>query len=144
MLLMAVPRLSAQRLVVGGRAPELAVSEWLTAAPVTEDRTVMVEFFHSANRNSAARIAALDEIARNYAGRLCVVVVTRQDEPQARAMLLDGQPHYSVGYDADGTVSAAFAANYIPYAVIYDRRGRVLWAGNPSSLGVQEIAQYVK
>ena len=30
-----------------------------------------------------------------------------------------------------------------PYSVIYDKRGRILWVGNPSSLSAADVADII-
>lgn len=53
------------------------------------------------------------------------------------------QPSYRVGYDGNGSVFSAFSARYVPYSVIYDKRGRILWVGNPSSLSAADVADII-
>ena len=142
-LLTAAP-LHAQRLVIGERAPELSVSQWLNGAPDTNGKAVMVEFYHSSAPKGDERLARLDELARTHGDRLAVVVVTRENGEPATTSLLKGSPAYRVGYDSDGAVFSTFSARYVPYSVIYDKRGRILWVGNPSSLSVADIADIIR
>lgn len=79
----------------------------------------------------AERLAQLDELAKSYGDRLAVIVVTREKNDAVISSLLGGNPSYRVGYDGDGSVFSAFSARYVPYSVIYDKRGRILWVGNP-------------
>lgn len=44
---------------------------------------------------------------------------------------------------AMGSVFSAFSARYVPYSVIYDKRGRILWVGNPSSLSAADVADII-
>lgn len=143
-LLLAALPLSAQRLVIGERAPELKVERWLSAAPSLDNKAVMVEFFHSSNQKSADRLPQLSQLARANADKLTVVVLTREDDPTVTARLLDGNPAYYAGYDGTGAAFNSFEARYVPYAVIYDKRGRVLWVGNPSSLSDSDIKTLIK
>lgn len=104
----------------------------------------MVEFYHSSNRSSAERLARLDAIAKTHANDLAVIVVTREDDSAVTSALLQGNPSYRVGYDGDGSVFSAFSARYVPYSVITDRRGRILWVGNPSSLTDADITGIIE
>lgn len=143
-LLLAALPLSAQRLVIGERAPELKVERWLSAAPVAGTKAVMVEFFHSANQSSVERLARLDELARNNKDKLTVIIVTKESDPAVTGRLLEGNPSYYSAYDGGGAAFTSFGARYVPYAVIFDKRGRVLWVGNPSSLSDNDIATILK
>lgn len=73
-----------------------------------------------------------------------VVVVTRESEDAVSDVLLAGQPSYYVAYDADGSVFEAYEAHYVPYSVIYGRKGRIQWVGNPSSLTDSDIERVTK
>lgn len=143
-LLLAALPLPAQRLVIGEKVPELKVEHWLSAAPSTGNKAVMVEFFHSSNPKSIERLARLDELARSNGENLTVIVLTREDAPAVTGRLLEGNPSYYAGYDASGTAFTSFEARYVPYSVIYDKRGRVLWVGNPSTLSNADVERIIK
>ena len=114
--------LCAQRLVIGERAPELAVEQWLTAMPAIDGGMVMVAFYHSSYPDNARYVDRLGEIAADNAGRMTVVVVTRES----------------------GDVFEAYEAHYVPYSVICGRRGRVQWVGNTLSLTDCDIERITK
>lgn len=135
--------LDAQRLSIGERVPELNISKWLTEAPSLDGKAVMVEFFHSSNQKSIDRLRTLDDLARKGGNKLAVVVVTKEDSPEVGAMLTEGAPAYSVGYDT-GSTFPDFEARYVPYAVLYDRRGRILWVGNPTTMKNEDIIGMLK
>lgn len=142
--LLATLPLPAQRLVIGERVPELKVERWLSDAPSTGNKAVMVEFFHSSNPKSIERLARLDELARIDRDNLTVIVLTREDDPAVTGRLLEGNPSYYAGYDGAGTAFNSFGARYVPYSVIYDKRGRVLWVGNPSALSNADVERLIK
>ena len=87
--------------------------------------------------------AFLARAAERYGDRLAVIVVTREKDDAVISSLLGGNPSYRVGYDGDGSVFSAFSARYVPYSVIYDKRGRILWVGNPSSLSAADVADII-
>lgn len=103
---------------------------------------MMVEFFHPDNSRSVERIALLDQMARSYSGSMSVVVITRENDARVRE-LLDGKAFFAA-VDDDGKTFSAYSAFYVPYAVIADRRGRVTWLGNPTSLTEADITQYIR
>lgn len=137
-----LPLSAQQRLIRGDKAPELQVKEWITQAQPSGGRAMMVEFFHSGNSTSVARVAQLDATAREAAGKLNVVVITREDSPAVKALL--GDKAFFAGIDDDGKTFAAFSTLYVPYTVIVDKRGRVAWHGNPASLTSADITQLIK
>lgn len=136
--------LCAQRLVIGERAPELTVEQWFTVTPAIDGEVVMVAFYHSSYPDNARYVDRLGDIADKNSGRMFVVVVTRESEDAVSDVLLAGQPSYYVAYDADGSVFEAYEAYYVPYSVIYGRKGRIQWVGNPSSLTDSDIERVTK
>lgn len=130
--------LTGQNLVIGDKTPELKVKSWLSATPSTNEKFVMIEFFHSSNKNSAERAAELNNLARAYGGSLVVIVVIKDQDSEARNLLITGNQSYYVAVD-DGKTFTSFGAQYIPYAVISDKKGRVVWLGNPGSLKSNDV-----
>lgn len=128
-----------QRIVIGDRAPELKAHSWLTAKPNLDGKSVMVEFFHSTNKYSVSRLRELDRLARSSNGKLAVVVVTREHDPKVKSLITNGGPAYYAMLDDAGKTFTAYGTKFVPYAVIYDRKGRVIWLGNPTSLTNEDI-----
>lgn len=133
--------LSAQKLVIGDRAPELKVKSWTGAAPSLADNPVMVEFFHSSNKSSGERVKELNSIANTFSGRLVVVVVIKEQDNDARVLLDTVNRAYYIAVDDDGNTFASYGARYVPYAVISDKKGRVTWLGNPVSLKKEDLEE---
>lgn len=142
-VLMAVVPLSGQKLVIGDRAPLLKL-QWLEKAPKTDGKYTMVEFFHSSNSASVNRLPVLHRLAVATEGKLAVVVVTRESDSSVKTMLTERNPAYYAALDPDGATFSAYRATYVPYSVIYDRRGRIVWLGNPTSLSNDDIMEMLK
>ena len=142
-VLLSLPAMG-QRLVIGERSPELKTDDWITDAPTYDDRNVMVEFYHSSNKNNAERLEMLNGLAQSAQNDLVVVVVTNESDPEVRLQLTSGDPKYYVAYDKDGNIFRSYCARYVPYAVIYDKHRRVLWVGNPSALAYKDIVRIIK
>ena len=68
--------------------------------------------------------------------------MTREKDDAVISSLLGGNPSYRVGYDGDGSVFSLLGP-LCPYSVIYDKRGRILWVGNPSSLSAADVADII-
>ncbi len=135
---MAILPLPGQKLVIGDRAPLLKL-QWLENAPKTDGKYTMVEFFHSSSSASVNRLPALHRLAVAAGGKLAVVVVTREQGDRIKTMLTERNPAYHAAFDPDGATFSAYKATYVPYSVIYDRRGRIVWLGNPTSLSNDDI-----
>ncbi len=127
---------AAQVLVIGEKVPDFKVKEWMVMGkPVPSPQKMMlVEFFHPSNAGSAGRLAELDRLAGKYTAGVTVAVITKDDSDSARKMLRDASERYHAGIDDAGRTFAAFGVQYVPYAVLIDPKGRLLWMGNPATM----------
>ena len=140
--LIALPQCFGQKLVIGDRMPELKIKSWIGTTPQLENKALMVEFYHSSNKASAKRLHLLNELGKSAVERLTVVVITRERSDSVLNLLTAGKPSYYVALD-DGKIATAFNAQYVPYSVIANRRGRVVWLGNPITLTNEKILQMI-
>ena len=127
---------AAQVLVIGEKVPDFRVKEWADMyKPISAPQKMMlVEFFHPSNEGSVGRLAELDRLARDYPAGLTVVVITKEDSAEVRRMLREASVRYHIGIDDAGRTFAAFGVQYVPYAVLVDPKGRLLWVGNSTTM----------
>ncbi len=131
---------TAQNLVLGAKIPDFKLARWLTEAPSEEEKHfVFIEFFYSTNPVSVERLVLLDEWADRYKDRLRVVVLTKEDSPEVAEKFRLDQCRYYVGLDDGGKTFAAYGVQYVPYGVVADRRGRVVWLGNSAQLDEETL-----
>ncbi len=133
----------AQKISVGDRAPEVKAAAWPDKAPRGGERVRMIEFFYSRSAPSMARVAPLDAMAEKYGGRLDVIVVCREDAVTV-AKAIGGSHTFYTAIDDENRTFAAYGVQYIPYGVVVDAKGRVVWAGNPEKLSDEELGKYLK
>lgn len=131
----------AQKLIVGERAPELKIREWLTKSPSEENTPRLVEFFHSASKPSADRIPVLNELARKYKGKLLVVIIAREPREKVASLLADPNHPFYAGLDDAGKTFTAYNIRYLPFSVLIDAKGRTRWFGNSAHLTEEIINQ---
>ena len=141
---------AAQRPVIGERAPEFKAAAWLTEKPAEGRRARLLVFFHSSSRETIDQLAMLDDIAGKYDEKLDVVVIAREAEDKVKPLLLgygaDGEHtahKYYVALDDAGKTFANFGVQYVPFSVLLDARGRVLWIGNPAQLDDATLTKFV-
>jgi hypothetical protein len=51
---------------------------------------------------------------------------------------------YSVAIDSEGLLSKFFSVSSIPYAVLADKSGKVVWVGHPAELDESQIEKLLK
>lgn len=130
---------SAQKLVIGEKAPELKVAEWLSGEPSTEGKALLIEFFHTSSKPSVARLETLDSLANRYSDRLNVAVVSKEAKERVEEILQPGSRAYYPALDDAGRTFESFGVSFVPFGVLVDKKGRVVWFGNPSSLDEETL-----
>ena len=139
-LLFSAGSCPAQRLVVGEKAPELKVGEWLLHKDALSDsRPTLVEFFFSRSEPSLRRLTVLDGFIRDHSERLNVIRMVRESRERLAAALEGKGYAFTVALDDGNRTFAAYGVQFVPFAVLFDARGRVVWFGNSSKFGDAEL-----
>lgn len=134
---------SAQKLVIGEKAPEIKVKEWIADKPADENNARLVEFFHSGNKQCVTRLKELDRIAKKFK-KLNVIVVSKESAEKVSGILAPGSQSYYPALDDAGKTFENFGVQFVPFGVLIDKKGKVVWFGNPSSLSDDEIGEVAK
>lgn len=136
---------AAQLVEVGSHAPRIRNVEWISDRPeFVDERFLMVEFFHSAAEDSRSHIEPCNALARDYRKQMDVVVLTREPAEQVAGMLLHEYQYFYVASDESGQTYRAFGVSHVPYAVIVNPKGIIVWAGNPIKLTTTTIEKLLQ
>lgn len=103
----------------------------------------MVEFFHSAAPECRARIESCNAIAHDFGPQLDVVMLTREPTEQVVSLLLHEYQYFYAASDESGGTYRAFEVSHVPYALIINPEGTIVWAGNPLKLTTSTIEKIV-
>jgi len=139
-ILFSASGLSAQKLVIGEKAPDIKASEWIIPQSGRGTAT-LTEFFFSQSDPSVRRLPALDGIARQNAGKLAVIVISREDKSKVEPFVSGKNYSFGVAIDDNGKTFASYGVQFVPFSVLTDARGRVVWFGNSSQLTNNIIQQ---
>ena len=134
----------AQRPEVGMRAPYIHGVEWISDSPERSGKARMVEFFHSSNDECREHIEHLNALACYYRNDMEVVMLTREPSEQVAGMLLHEYQYFYVATDESGDMFRAYGVSHVPYAVIINRKGVIVWCGNPMILNDSEIKKLLQ
>ncbi len=143
---LAVTSAAAQVLVIGEKVPDFRIKEWVSMRkPVPAPQKMMlVEFFHSSNPGSVGRLAVLDRLAAEYPAGLTVAVLVKEDTLEVIRQLRDASYLYYIGIDDGGRTFGAFGVQYVPFAVLIDPKGRLLWMGNSTTMDQEVIENHLE
>lgn len=138
----AIASSSGQKLMIGEKAPDLKIKEWINQTP-SQGTVRLIEFFHSTDEQSRERLSVLDDYSNKYSG-LTVILVAREDKAAVESAAQPSSRSFPVGIDDDGKTFSAYSVQYIPFSVLVDEKGRVIWFGNSSSLQESSISNALK
>lgn len=134
---------SAQNMSIGTKVPTIAPAEWYGAPLSAQNEPMLVEFFHTSNRDAEARAAELARIAKKYDGKVKVVVVLSQPIEIVEEVI-DTTSGYFIAIDTGRKIHNAYGVKYVPYSVVVDSKGRLAWLGNSKSLTDKLIEDYIE
>lgn len=137
MVLLLSNTLLAQKLIIGVKAPDLKIKEWITDQQPNSGKPTLIEFFFSRSEPSCRRLTVMDSFAKKYGDSLNVIVIAC--EPKERVLKATEKYIFAVGLDTDNKTFSAYGAEFVPFGVLLDDKNKVLWFGNSSKFGDQEL-----
>ncbi len=137
MVLLMSNTLLAQKLIIGVKAPDLKIKEWITDQQPNSGKPTLIEFFFSRSEPSCRRLTVMDSFAKKYGDSLNVIVIAC--EPKDRVLKATEKYIFAVGLDTDNKTFSAYGAEFVPFGVLLDDKNKVLWFGNSSKFGDKEL-----
>ena len=134
----------AQKLMMGKRAPELRVVQWYQDALPRDGFPRYVEFFLTTSRPSLERVGEIDKLARRYGAKMDVVLLFKEKPEDILPHLNPSSDGPLIAFDNDGKSFKNFEVQYLPFAVLIDGKGVLMWSGNPSTLSDEQLEKMLK
>ncbi len=125
------------------KAPALVVQKWLTPAPATKGKLVLIDFWATWCGPCRRAIPELNEISRAFGDRLVVIGLSDETEAKVRAMK-EPRIDYAVAIDPRGRLSRAVGVTGIRHVLLIDPQGYVRWEGYPLLEGYELTPAVVK
>lgn len=101
---------------------------------------VLVDFWAPWCTPCLEGVPLLNSLQRDYGPRGLSIVGVARESPADLADFARRTPlSYPVGHDPGGGLFAKLGLRSLPYAVLVDRNGIIVWQGNPSALNRQTI-----
>lgn len=141
-MFLALPQTQAQKLVIGSKIPELKSVKWLSKEP-NLSQSAFIEFYQSSNSTSKQYFPKLANIYA-YKSNVTVIVLTRENNDAIAQLVKDFGGQYSIGYDVDGKVFEAFGVRFVPFSMVVDGKGNLLWQGNLSQFTDELMKTHIK
>lgn len=144
LILFATPSLFAQKLMIGERAPDVKVGEWIDGRSPSEGKSIFVTFFNSSNPQSVKSLSTINSLITKYGNKINFVVISNEPKDKVVANIKNTGGNFYIGIDESGKIFNAFDIRFVPFSVFIDSRGRVAWMGNVSTLSEDTIQDVFK
>ncbi len=123
----------------GKPSPTLQVDQWMSKAPNTQGKVIIVDFFFTGCPPCRAMIPHMNEIAGHYGDAVAVVGVSWEnkstyDSGLTKHKLKQNDFKYSIGLDSSRRTVGAFGVQSYPNVAVISADGVVRWQGHPASL----------
>ncbi len=112
------------------KAPELVVEKWLTDAPDTKGKFVMIDFWATWCGPCKKAIPEIDRWYEKYKDKMVVIGISDESEQRVKAMKQPVIDYYSA-IDTQGRMKKELQIRGIPHVIIIDPDGIVRWQGFP-------------
>lgn len=117
-------------------APKIEVEKWLTEAPDTQGKFVLVDFWATWCGPCIKVIPKLNEWQKKYKDDLVIIGISDETEEKVRGMK-EPVLEYASAIDTKKTLSKQLEIKGIPHVMLISPQGKVIWEGFPSLEGHQ-------
>jgi thiol-disulfide isomerase/thioredoxin len=114
-------------------APNIVGEKWLTGAPDSRGKFVLLDFWATWCAPCRSSIPHLNDLANKFKDRLVVAGLTDEPEEAVRKMT-DPRIDYSIAIDTQHRALTEVGVTAIPHALLIDPRGIVRFEGHPARL----------
>lgn len=121
-------------------APDCVVDKWLTDAPDTKGKFILMNFFEMRSEPCRRAIPDLNEIQAEFKDHLVVVGLSDESEDAFRK-ITDPKIDYSVAVDPQRRMLLAVGVTAIPHLMLMDPHGIVRFEGTPFYLDRQWLGR---
>ena len=112
------------------KAPKFEVEKWLTAAPDTKDKFVLIDFWATWCGPCRKAIPELNALHKKFGDKLVVIGLSDETEADVKKMK-SPKMDYAVAIDTKARTKKAVGVSGIPHVLILDPQGIVRWEGYP-------------
>ncbi|MFC1890263.1 redoxin domain-containing protein, partial [Thermodesulfobacteriota bacterium] len=136
--------------LVGRKAPELQVSEWLGTEPIELKQylgnVVLLEFWTTWCPHCRKQLPHMKEIYKKYADKgLTLITISRNDKDKGQTtekmkqFMEENEIPYPVGIDDNRKTTKDYISGSIPAVALIDRKGIIRWRSHPGYLKNETI-----
>jgi thiol-disulfide isomerase/thioredoxin len=128
---------------VGAKLPEFDV-EYLAEAPSSGAKLMLIDFWATWCAPCRDEFPHLNSLHSQFNGRgLSVIGLTLESKATAQAFLPKVSIQYKLGAAGSKPLQKQLGIKALPYAILVNRIGIIVWRGQASNLSTAEIERYL-
>lgn len=116
--------------ILNQTAPDLVLEKWLSAAPETEGKFVLLTFWITSSEPCQKTIPLLNHFHRTFGNQLIVIALSDEPEEVVRSFAEPPVEFYSA-IDSAARTRKAVEVRGVPHSMLIDPAGIVRWEGFP-------------
>lgn len=117
--------------ILNQKAPQLQVEEWLSKAPDTKGKFVLIDFWATWCGPCRRLIPELNAWQKKYSDKLVVIGISDENAEKVRNAK-DINIDYYNGIDTQAKLKKELEVKGIPHCILLDPEGIVRWEGFPT------------
>ncbi len=122
---------------IGKPGPSLELEKWPGAPPVLKGKFVLVTFWTGWSLPCRKWIPQFNAFQKTFSDKLQVVGLLPEADAEDRSTQL--KVEFPVAVDEKGKIQSAVGAKSVPFVVLMDPNGIILYEGHPAALGDKEL-----
>lgn len=131
------------RSVRGQVAPVFEFEKWLTPAPDTAGKFVLIDFWATWCGPCRRSIPELNDFQAKYGKQLVIIGISNESEDDVNKMTTP-KIDYSVAIDTQSRSLRSLAVTGIPHCILIDPKGIVRYEGMPGYLDDAKLEHFLK
>lgn len=124
---------------IGQKPPKFVVEKWLTPAPGTQGKFVLIDFWATWCGPCRQSIPDLNNLHAKFKDQIVFIGLSDESEDAVRKMK-SPKIEYSIAIDTSAQMKSAMEVRGIPHAIILDPNGIVRYEGHPGYLTEKNVA----